>query len=110
MASMWTAHLPTIASTRQLAHIAQSFRVSTLKPSDFAELLKGRAIRDHLFGKRPSLLDRICLLSQVKHPCRKLDTQIAKVGWSTAFENFDAFDDFQGISNVEAKRLIHVGD
>src|SRR5581483_9087842 len=110
VSSAATADLANTSRLREFLPVAQRFGISTLQSRQFAELCKRRATRNHLLCQFAAVFNGMSFIAEVEHPRRKLEAEIAQIGWATAVQHLDALDHFERIAHVATERLVHIGD
>ena len=98
------------------ARDGQAFRlvndafIAALQANPLAEFFERLAGGDHGLGEAAAFFDGLRSLTEIKHPRREVEAQVAQIGRPAASEDFDGFSDFVRMPGHAAQRLIHAGD
>src|SRR6267143_905101 len=80
------------------ARDGQAFRfvndafIAALQPNPLPEFLECLAGGDHRFGEAAAFFHAVRSLTQIEHPCGKVEAQVAQIGRAAAFKNLDGLD------------------
>ena len=113
-------HLGKPAAARRVDHldkfrrwkfrgIIQIRNIARLRLDQHTKLLEGAAIGNHPLRHTAAFIQVFGAPANHQHVGADMQTMLAKVSRSAAFQGVDGFQHFKGIADRMSKRLIHIG-